>query len=348
MPGKYGIDISPEDRPTDRTAFDMTVDGRPPRVLVTGAGGQPAISFVRSLGEDACSWFMADTDRHAAGLHLARAGRRFAIPPGEAAEFVPTLARLCRRHHIDILVPTLDCQLIPLAEARAQFEEHGVRLLLPHLDPLRICLDKWRLAQRCAGLVAVPRTYLLDEHFDPEAVLWPAIVKPRRGSGSRGIVRANNFQALIGQPGDGSLLVQELLPGLEYSVDVLRRLDGVVVAAVPRLRERVDSGITVAGRTVHDQELQQLATAVVTELDLTGIINVQVRCDLHGRPTLMEVNPRPPGTLALTVVSGVHMPAWVLTDLLGHPVPDHLEFKDLAMVRYWQEAYFDPAEAVAQ
>ena len=54
---------------------------------------------------------------------------------------------------------------------------------------------------------------------------------------------------LAGFPRDGTLLVQEFVPGEEYSVDVLASRDGRIAAAVPRARLKVDSGIAVAART---------------------------------------------------------------------------------------------------
>ena len=81
-----------------------------------------------------------------------------------------------------------------------------------------------------------------------------------------------------------------------------------MVAAVPRLRATVDSGISVAGRTVRDPELERFGAAVAELTGLTYIANVQVRRDEAGRPALTEVNPRAPGSLALSIAAGVDMP----------------------------------------
>jgi hypothetical protein len=69
------------------------------------------------------------------------------------------------------------------------------------------------------------------------------IVKPRAGSGSRGIRLIERRAELEALERDGTLLVQEHLPGPEYSLDVLARADGHVAAVVPRERLKVDSGI---------------------------------------------------------------------------------------------------------
>jgi carbamoyl-phosphate synthase large subunit len=125
---------------------------------------------------------------------------------------------------------------------------------------------------------------------------------------------------------------------------VLADVDGHVVAAVPRVRERVDSGVSVAGRTLHDAELERLGAATATATGLTYIANVQFRRDQAGRPALLEVNPRVPGTLPLTVASGVDMPRMALDSLRGQTLPDHADFRDVSMVRYLEERFVELGE----
>jgi carbamoyl-phosphate synthase large subunit len=127
-------------------------------------------------------------------------------------------------------------------------------------------------------------------------------------------------------------------------VDVLADAAGHVVASVPRVRERVDSGVSVAGRTMHDAELEQMGAAVATATGLTYIANVQFRRDAAGRPALLEVNPRVPGALPLTVASGVDMPRMALDSLRGRMLPDRADFRDTAMVRYLDERFIELGE----
>jgi len=71
------------------------------------------------------------------------------------------------------------------------------------------------------------------------------------------------------------------------------------------------------------------------------VANVQVKEDADGEPALLEVNPRFPGTMPLTVASGVDMPRLAIGEALGTPVPDGpLAFDDIAMVRYFEERFF--------
>jgi carbamoyl-phosphate synthase large subunit len=320
-------------------------------VLVTGAGGPAAIAVLKSLRADpSVRLIAADMDGWAAGLYLVPPADRTIIPAGAAPGFARALLARCQELGADIVIPTVDSELRPLAAARHEFEQAGVALMLPPDRALALTLDKLALARACAGIVAVPRTECLDETVDPGSWAYPVIVKPRTGSGSRDIstiMSADELKAALSatEPGSG-FLVQEYLPGEEYSIDVLSDAEGRVVAGVPRVRARVDSGVSVAGRTLHDCELERFGATVAATVGLTYIANVQVRRDHAGDPALLEVNPRAPGSLSLTVASGVDMPRLALDAMRGSPLPQHAEFCEKAMVRFLDERFLDLSEIV--
>jgi carbamoyl-phosphate synthase large subunit len=321
--------------PTDRTDPGL-------RVLVTGAGGPAGVNFLRMVTRPGVTWFAADIDPVAFGLYLVPADQRVLLPRGDDPAFAETMLELCRDLAVDVVVPTVDSELLPLAGRQAELAGHGVRLLSPSSETLEVTLDKWRLVQLCRDLVRVPASLLwtgaetLDD-LHRAGIGWPLIAKPRRGSGSTGVYVMTSYDELARLPTDGSQLLQELLPGEEFSVDVLVRSDHVVVAAVPRTRDRIDSGVAIAGRTVHDEELIAAATAVAGAIGLVGIGNVQFRRAVDGTPGLLEVNPRVPGTLTLTAAAGVDMCSLALADVLGEPVPRTVTWKEVAVVRYLED-----------
>ena len=127
-------------------------------------------------------------------------------------------------------------------------------------------------------------------------------------------------------------------------MDVFADLAGQVVAAVPRSRLRVDSGVSVAGATFHDEELEQAARRVATAIGLTTVANVQLRRDREGRAALLEVNPRFPGAMPLTIAAGVDMPSLTLDAVLGRPTPAALDFRDIAVVRYLEDVFLQMSD----
>lgn len=312
----------------------------PTRVLVTGAGGPAGVAIIRSLlRRDDVEVLAADMDRWASGIYLVDPAHRRLVPAGRADDFVDVVRATCREDRVDVLFPTVDVELPRIAAARDAFAAEGTLVASPSLTTLETCLDKLALARACARTVRVPRTELVGT---PQAVSgweFPVIVKPRRGAGSRGVHEVADQHALDAVHAEEDLLVQELLPGEEYSVDVLADLEGNVVAAVPRARLRVDSGVAVAGVTLHDEELVATATAVARAVGLTTVANVQLKRDADGVPALLEVNPRFPGAMPLTIASGVDMPSLVLDAVLGRPLPERIEFTPTANVRYLEDVF---------
>jgi carbamoyl-phosphate synthase large subunit len=286
--------------------------------------------------------FAGDMDGWASGLYLVPAERRRILQPGLSPDFVDGIRQLCVDDQVDVVISTVDVELPPLAAHRDDLG--GAVLAAPSEATLAVTLDKWELAQRCAPLLRTPVTRLLNA--DGIALRWvyPVIVKPRRGAGSRGVRLVPDRAALTAMDPDETLIIQEHLPGDEFSVDVLADAEGNVVAAVPRTRTRVDSGVSIAGQTVHDAALEDTAAAVARAIGLRGVANVQLRRDSDGIPALLEVNPRFPGALPLTIAAGVDMPSLVLDLALGVAIPAKLDFADLANVRYLEDVFVPPEE----
>ena len=316
-----------------------------PRILITGTGGPSGISILKDLEGLDYELFSGDIDPYATGLYLVDEEHRMLLPRGDDPSFSDRILSICSDLDIDLLIPTVDTELLQIARRLDEFREAGTDAVVASVETLETCLDKWELDRRCRDQVRVPATVLVDESFDPASVELPVIVKPRSGSGSRGIRQIDDKSGLESLERDGTLLCQELLPGPEYSIDVFATREGEVLAAVPRERLKVDSGIAITGRTSHDEELQQFGADVARLIGLTTVANVQAKGASEGVPALLEVNPRFPGTMPLTIAAGVDMPRLAVEEALGQGVPDGpIPFNDVAMVRYFSEHVFDFAE----
>lgn len=319
------------------------------RVLVTGAGGPSAVSFMRAVADyPGIELVAGDIDPYAAGLYIVPPNRRHILRRGADPIFVDDLLALCERERIDVVVPTVDFELLPLAKRRGEFEGRGIKLLLAPESASRIALDKWTLVTACKDVCPVPQSAVVDENFSASMMPKPFFIKPRSGAGARGVKKVEDDAGLAGCPRDGSMIAQEYLGGTEYSVDVICGLDATVLAAVVRSRLKIDSGIAVAGRTLRNEPLERYAAAVANRLGITFVANIQFREDAHGTPKLMDVNVRFPGTMPLTVASGVDMPRLALDLLFGKPIERaSLVPREIAMMRTWQEQFISPGEIAA-
>lgn len=316
------------------------------RVLVTGAGSPAAIAFMKTLRGQDVEVHAADMNRYAAGLFFVPAGRRLVAPPADEPELVPELLSYCVRNEIDVLAPMLDEELLPLAEARTQFAALGTAVLVSSPNAVESALDSWAVVHACFDRVDVPLTRLFVEGASFEGWRYPLVVRPRAARGGMRLVMSPEELAELERSEE--LVVQEYLPGTEYSVDVLSTVEGRVVAAVPRERLAVNRGLSVTARTVHDPELSAAARLVVMELGLTGLSTVRLRGGQDGRPKVVRVQPRSSAGVTLTMAAGINLPALALRAALGQELPEQrADFEEVAMVRTWEEHIVPAREILA-
>lgn len=318
-------------------------------ILVTGAGGAAAVTLIRAL-RDRYRIIAADMDPLAVGLYLVPPADRLLLPRGDDPSFVPVLLQEARTRGADLVIPTVDVELAGVSAAASDFASNAIAVLVETPATLDRCLDKWALVQVCAASVRVPATVLLDRETTSgqiAALGTPFIIKPCRGAGGRGFAVVESEAMLVDVHRDGTQILQEFLPGEEFSIDVLARPDGHVVASVPRRRDKVDSGIAVAGVTMKEESLVNFGRSVAEAVGVVGVVNVQALRAVDGTPALLEVNPRFPGTMALTIIAGVDMPNLAVAAAFGELIPDSVDFKEVAVVRHWDEVMVPVSEYAA-
>ena len=276
---------------------------RPARVLVTGAGGPAAVSFMQAVAtaRPSCGRSTSTPTPPASTSSTPTAGRwsRAATTPTSSTR----AADLCRaaRHRR----ARADRGHRAAAAGRRRRGElrrgRAPRCWPTAAATLATCLDKWalyrgvrRVACRC------PRPRVLDAGLDAASLACPVDRQaPARAAGRAASSCSPAPPTWPARPRDGSLIVQELLPGVEHSLDVLAYADGGVAAVVPRTRLKVDSGIAVAGCTVVDPASTTSAGAWRRgDRAHVGGQRAGQAATPTGGHRLLEVNPRFPGSHA--------------------------------------------------
>jgi len=132
------------------------------------------------------------------------------------------------------------------------------------------------------------------------------------------------------------MIIQEYLPGKEYTIDVLSDLEGNPLVAVPRERIEVKAGISVKGRIVIDKTIQAECLRMAGHLRIKGPSCIQMKRDGEEVPKIVEVNPRMGGSTILTTYAGVNFPELIIkmanTEKIEIP-----KLHEITMVRYYEE-----------
>lgn len=309
--------------------------------MVTTAGSAPTPGTILHLRQHGFRVVATDVDPTAPGLYLADRG--YLVPPGDSEAFVPRMRSLCADEGAVAVVPLVDEELVRVSE----LAEDGVSVLLPRLDFVTACLDKYVLMRQLADAgIGVPRTWLASEWPADAAATSPGglIVKPRIGRGSRGVLvidSVRDMARVVSESGYAAdeLIVQERITGAEYTVSVVVWRDGGVQAVVPK-EVLLKQGVTKYAVTRRNLEVVRTCRAIQNALRADGPFNVQLCLDGRGRPRVFEINPRFSSTAALTVAAGVDE----ITGLLRQAIGDGPKLTDdwregVAMVRRWSEEF---------
>jgi S-sulfo-L-cysteine synthase (3-phospho-L-serine-dependent) len=223
---------------------------------------------------------------------------------------------------------------------------------LPHPDPdaVRACRDKLTQRERLrdAG-ISVPR--FAGARTAAEAVEaarwvgWPVVVKPVAGSGSIGVRLCSDADAVaeaagavldadltaLALPPQDAVVVEEYLPGPEFSVEML---DRTVVGSTrkhlgaPPFFVETGHDFPAPLATGPRRAIEGVARAALSALGLGwGAAHVELRSTPTG-PRIVEVNPRLAGGMIPRVVqlaTGIDMIGYVVAEAAGMaeiPRPD--------------------------
>ncbi len=269
-----------------------------------------------------------DCSVHAAALQEADEG--FILPPVQAPEYVDHLLDLCVEQGVELLVPLNDHELPILAAARHRFSRAGIEVLVSSSEVVELAADKLATARFAEALdLHPPLTFsTLEGAFaalDSGELQFPLIVKPRWGTASLGVDRVDNREMLelswrlglhrlprLGLrqgsfPGE-ALLIQSLLPGQEYGLDVVNDLNGHYRTTFVKRKLSMRAGETERAVTEIRPELVEAGRRIGEALRHRGNLDCDIFFD--GKTVrLLELNPRFGGGYPFSAEAGADLPA---------------------------------------
>jgi carbamoyl-phosphate synthase large subunit len=258
----------------------------PGAVLLTGVGKR--YDIVSSFAQHT-TVVAADPNPLAPAQYAATV--RTSVPLIADPDYVPALARLCAEHGVGAIVPLTDLDIETLAVARA--EGRLPQALVPGPDTARATYDKYEAHLLLEGLGLPSPPTVLPEDLASIAD-EPVMVKPRQGSGARSIhpaftaAQADFFVDYVDEP----VMVQKLMDGPEFSIDLLSDPGGRCLNAIPRTMIESRGGESIKGTVIDDRELVELGRDVVDALGVRGPCTVQVFRDKDIGLGITDVNTR--------------------------------------------------------
>lgn len=310
-------------------------------VLVIPAGSGMAVAAIKLLNKDKnIKTISADSNKLAPGLYLSHKG--YIVPTFDSSLFQSKLEEIIKKEKIDIIFPALDPILLYFSKKKKKIEEKGARIVVSNPDTINVTRDKWETYKKMDGYIPLPKSFIKIGDIDID---FPLIIKPRDGSGSKDVYKLNNnlelefYYSRVSNP-----IIQEYLPGKEYTIDCLTDINGKLLFNIQRERLETKAGISVKGKVILNDSLEKMARTISEKICFNGPFFFQAKEDENGTPKLTEINPRISGTMSLSSSSGPNIHSLTVRMFMGEKIKIPKIKYGLIISRYWEDIYLNEAK----
>lgn len=239
-----------------------------------------------------------------------------AVPRVTDSGYIEMLLTICKEKGIRIIVPTIDTELLVLAENKELFQKNGIESMVSELPFIQACRDK-----RNTGTFLNSRDIRVPAPVDKYHPTFPLFAKPYDGSLSKDlyVVRCKEelTSEILNHP---KLIFMEYIDKQEYkefTVDMYYGKDNRVKAIVPRERIEIRAGEINKGFTRKNYLVRFLKERLGYLPGVVGCICIQLFYRKSDDDVVgIEINPRFGGGYPLSYYAGANFPEYVVREYM--------------------------------
>lgn len=241
----------------------------------------------------------------------------------------------CQKHHISYVLPTRGPDLVYFSSYKSQLEKEGIFVHSSSIESLMIANDKLNFYDflHSKGLPAIPTFTDLDKF---KSLPSKFVIKERNGAGSKNLFLNVSYEEVKSiLPTIEAPIIQPMITGEEYSIDVYVTRNKKVKATVVRKRSLVIDGESQITEIVDHPRLESLIKETAIALELEGHVMFQAFEDDQGKLWIIECNPRIGGASTLSIYAGLDTFNWWIAECNGENIDDWpVEIKNVKQIRY--------------
>jgi len=313
----------------------------PKKILITAIGGDIAQSILKCLKDTGYDIYPVgcDIDPYAAGKKDIAT---FLIAPrvAEGEKYFRFIKNTVTKYGIKYIYPTTEAEITFFDKNREYFEKNRITVFINSRFIIDTFSDKYKTANFLKSKsLSYPATFLVREYKGELG--YPLIIKPRRGCGSKGVVKVNDARELdIYTKLLPEGIVQEYLgdENEEYTTGIFS--DGKKVYSITFRRKIGFGGVSKMIDLASNSEIDEIARKFAESSNLTGSVNIQSR-KTDGRFIVFEVNPRFSSTVYFRHYFGFQDLKWWLDMIEKKEINFQLKYKKGVGIRTLGEVFFD-------
>lgn len=255
--------------------------------------------------------------------------------------YISQLLDICKKNEIGMIVPTIDTELLVLAENKKLFNDNDIIVCVSDLDFIKVCRDK-----RNTGDFLEKHNIRVPKAVDKYNPTFPLFAKPYDGSLSTNLHYIKNAEELTQDIlDDPKLLFMEYIDKetyKEYTIDMYYGTDNCVKCIVSRERIKIRAGEINKGRTVKCPLMDYIKERLDKIEGCIGCICIQVFFNPLTEDVVgIEINPRFGGGYPQSYAAGGNYPEMLIKEyFLGEKIAYIDDWKDnMLMLRFDDAVY---------
>ncbi|PIS42573.1 MAG: carbamoyl-phosphate synthase subunit L [Candidatus Kerfeldbacteria bacterium CG08_land_8_20_14_0_20_40_16] len=315
-------------------------------ILVTGASGIIGYGILRSLRKSGKDLRLIGTTIYNDSVAPAFCDIFELAPPTDDASYIDWLLRIIKKHEVDLIIPGIEIDIYKWVEHIPELEKSTAKIMLNNTGLIKLCRDKWVFYQSLCKLGA---THAIETTLDSDynnlvkKFGLPFLLKPRRGDGSKGIVRIETAEEFAGYQNDiGPLLMVQPIVGNEndeYTTSAFCDGMGRFYTSMTLRRKLSKEGFTEKAEVVHLDKIIESLRVLCAYFKPVGPTNFQFR-EHEGSLKLLEINPRISSATSIRTAFGYNECTMAIEYFLENKLPTQPVIKSGRAVRYTEDFIF--------
>lgn len=307
--------------------------------LKTGDNPQPGVPVIRSIRNAGFKGKIVGIvyDAMESGIYcegLADEIYQMPYPSTGADSFMTRWDYILSKTKVDVLIPTLDSEIILYIRKKDELLLRGIHTFLPDEEQY-ILRDKIKLAQFFPGKgIDIPETHIIQSTSQirelKDKLDYPIIIKGRMYEAykAHNLAEAEHYfyelEAKWGLP----IITQKIVEGDEFNIVLIGDGNGDMKGMVPQRKLVItDKGKGFGGVVVRNPGLDTFAREVIKALNWRGPCELELIKGKDNKFYLLEINPRFPAWVRLAEGAGQNLPAATVLLALGKEIPPMPEYK---------------------
>jgi carbamoyl-phosphate synthase large subunit len=203
-------------------------------------------------------------------------------------EFKEFIQQIIKKHNIDYVIPLTDLDV----DFFSCVEFSSTCVCISYRQGIEVCRDKllfYLHFQNSQKINLIPTL----EYDGNKKIDFPAVLKPRKGRSSQGLIKANTeFDYNPKNPSLSKYIVQPLLSGEIVTCDTIRDPVNEIIYTFSRIEKiRTTNGAGISVYSFSDPCLDLICSEIMKELNLIGAVCIEF-IKSGKKYYLMDINPR--------------------------------------------------------